>query len=145
MANTHSLTLTNLSSDNILNGLINNDSTVLDEETQKLYSCEIFIIVFNFNLIGLSSVFKEWIDKIFSRYRPLDSKFSLLVSYTNFPQENFMPNALHKSTIKRRLHYVNWVTLKDNMFIPNEPLVFYDFGKYKIHLLLINSLLIVLK
>lgn len=131
MANTHSLTLTNLSSDNILNGLINNDSTVLDEETQKLYSCEIFIIVFNFNLIGLSSVFKEWIDKIFSRYRPLDSKFSLLVSYTNFPQENFMPNALHKSTIKRRLHYVNWVTLKDNMFIPNEPLVFYDFGKYK--------------
>lgn len=103
----------------------------MNEESQKLYSCEIFIIVFNFTLTGLSSVFKEWIDKIFTSYRPLDNKYSLLVSYTSFPQENFMPNSLHKSTIKRRLHYINWVTLKDNMFIPNEPLVFYDFEKYK--------------
>lgn len=53
-------------------------------------------------------------------------KKGMIITYTDFPKEAFQPNSLHQSTIKRRLHYFNWVTLKYVGIEPCEPLVFYS-------------------
>jgi putative NADPH-quinone reductase len=136
--------------------LLNKERKFLSSEFEKLKECSYFLIIFPFIVSGIPGLVKEWFDRILETQNDLlnqvnevkpknlrihdksrkasdmngrslfKEKRGMIITYTDFPKEAFQPNSLHQSTIKRRLHYFNWVTLKYVGIEPCEPLVFYS-------------------
>lgn len=114
----------------------------LSEEFEKLAKSDYFIVVFPYLVTGIPGIIKEWFDIVLEKEKCLDfskptscrllnqgklqNKKALTITYTDFPQEAFKPNALHQSTIKKRLHHFNWLTLKYIGMDPCEPIVYYS-------------------
>lgn len=103
-------------------------------EYEKLLKCSYLILVFPYIVTGVPSIVKDWLDKVFIHAKrknnlPFQEKQkALIISITDFPEESFQPNALHRSTLKRRLHHLLYGTLKSNGISPLEPLFFYNYG-----------------
>lgn len=107
-----------------------NDTSRINEEFSKISKCDYFILVFPYSITGVPSVIKDWLDKILFN-RELNQNISrkgLVITYTTYPLESFKPNSFHRSTLKRRLHYLLYGVLKANSIQPLEPLVLYHFS-----------------
>ena len=109
--------------------LMKEDKYAISSEKAKVSTCDYFILIFPYLTTGLPSIVKLWFDLIFDKSYNIETaeRKSLLITYTNFPQETFQPNSFHRSTLKRRLHFLLYGVLKHNNFQPVEPLVFYSY------------------
>jgi putative NADPH-quinone reductase len=146
---------TDLTDSVISENLLNKEKKFLLTEVEKLQKSSYFLIIFPFIVSGIPGLIKEWFDRILetqnnnllsqayenktknvgfdekklsknTKSAIFTEKKGMIITYTDFPKEAFQPNSLHQSTIKRRLHYFNWVTLKYVGIEPCEPLVFYS-------------------
>lgn len=113
--------------------LLENKNDFLQQQKKYFEESHYIIMVFPFLISGIPGIMKEWFFKISETKAIVSSKFdipknkrALTITYTDFPQETYQPNSLHQSTINRRLHHLNWVTLKQCGFEPFEPVVFYS-------------------
>jgi putative NADPH-quinone reductase len=106
---------------------------LLRKEFDKLLNCTYFYIIFPYTLTGIPSIVKDWFDKIFNyafkinKLPLMNQTKALLICTTDFPEESFQPNSLHRSTMKRRLHHLFYGMLKANGIKPLEPLFFYNY------------------
>ena len=106
--------------------IIGNDKSGIKNEFEKLRSSDYIYVVFPFCITGVPSMINAWFDKVLAfMTTPFNKKKALTITSTDFSQESFQPNSLHQSTVKRRLHHFNWLTLKHIGIDPLEPLVYY--------------------
>lgn len=106
------------------------ESDMIKEEFFKLNNCDYFILVFPYSITGVPSLVKEWLDQVLFNNDLSQSKNrkGLIITYTSYPRESFKPNSFHRSTLKRRLHYLLYGALKAKSIQPLEPIVLYNFS-----------------
>ena len=102
-----------------------NNKNFFDDELKRLDESEEIIIVFPYLITGTPGILIEFLNKLFSK-KGTRSKKGIVLTYTEFPKESFYPNSLHQSSIKRKLHFLNWIILKNNGIEPYEPIIMYN-------------------
>lgn len=108
----------------------------ITEEIEKLLWCDYLIIVFPFWWSGMPAIMKGWFEKVFACGTAWDfgkafdegllkGKFGLVVSSVGSPQAVYSVDSLQKSSVKRRMFYLTWGTLKFCGMQPLEPCFFH--------------------
>jgi putative NADPH-quinone reductase len=137
---------TELSFSEITDKIMENNNKFFKTEYDKIKNSDYLILIFPYLITGIPGIVKEYFDNILYIHEDLDSSLNktstdllqnklinnnnrskgLIITHTDFTQESYQPNSLHQSTIKRRLHCLNWMTLKSIGIEPLEPVVLYS-------------------
>jgi len=137
---------TELSFSEITDKIMENNLEFFKTEYDKIKNSDYVILIFPYLITGIPGIIKEYFDNINYSHENFDSSLiksatdtrqnklikmntrakGLIITHTDFTQESYQPNSLHQSTIKRRLHCLNWMTLKSIGIEPLEPVILYS-------------------
>jgi len=123
-----------------------NNNKFFDSEYKNIRNANYVILIFPYLITGVPGIIKEYFDNIHYIHENFDTNLiksgsdlqsnilktnnikskGLIITHTDFTQESYQPHSLHQSTIKRRLHCLNWMTLNCIGIEPLEPVVLYS-------------------